>query len=60
MPSLAQINLKKACTKNELHYVKPHLWASEGFYPGGGAVGDFPKIFPGRLKVVKFLFAPRN
>jgi len=26
MPSLAQINLKKACMKNELRYVKQHLW----------------------------------
>jgi len=26
----------------------------------GGAVGDFPKFFPGGAKVVKFLFTPRN
>jgi len=26
MPSLAQINLKNACMKNELSYVKQHLW----------------------------------
>jgi len=26
MSCLAQINLKKACMKNELPYVKQHLW----------------------------------
>ena len=33
-------------------------WASEGFFPGGVAVGDFPKIFPGGPKVVKIKFYP--
>jgi len=32
MPSLAQINLKKACMKNELRYVKQHLWGYECDY----------------------------
>jgi len=29
MPSLAQINFKKAYTKNELRYDRPHLWQYE-------------------------------
>ena len=33
-------------------------WASEIFFPGGGALGDFSKIFPGGPKVVKFVFFP--
>ena len=32
MPSLAQIDLKKACIKNELRYVKQHLWRYEYDY----------------------------
>jgi len=32
MPSLAQINLKKTCMKNELCYVKQHLWHYEYDY----------------------------
>jgi len=32
MPSLAQINFKKACTKNELRYVKQHFWRYEYDY----------------------------
>jgi len=32
MPSLAQINLKKVCIKNELRYVKQHLWRYEYDY----------------------------
>jgi len=32
MPSLAQINLKKACMKNELRYAKQHLWCYEYNY----------------------------
>jgi len=32
MPSLAQIDLKKACMKNELRYVKQHLWRYEYDY----------------------------
>jgi len=32
MPSLAHIDFKKACTKNELHYVKLHLWCYEYDY----------------------------
>jgi len=33
-------------------------WASEGFSPGGGAVGDFPKIFPGGAKSGEICFSP--
>jgi len=32
MPSLAQINLKKACMTHELCYVKQHLWRYEYEY----------------------------
>ena len=32
MPSLAQINFLKACMKNELRYVKQHLWRYEYGY----------------------------
>jgi len=32
MPSLAQINFKNACTKNELRYGKLHLWRYEYDY----------------------------
>ena len=32
-------------------------WVSEGFFPGGGAPGDFSKILPGGPKVVKFVFS---
>jgi len=32
MPSLAQINFKKACMKNELRNVRQHLWRYECDY----------------------------
>jgi len=32
MPSLAQINFKKACMKNELRYDRQHLWRYESDY----------------------------
>jgi len=32
MPSLAQINLKRACMKNKLRYAKEHLWRYEYDY----------------------------
>jgi len=32
MPSLAQINFFKVCMKNELRYVKQHLWRYEYDY----------------------------
>ena len=42
--------------------VMTHLWqswASKAFFPGGRAVGDFPKIFfQGGPKVVKFVLYP--
>jgi len=33
-------------------------WASEGFFPGGVPVGDFPKNFSGGPKMMKFRFYP--
>jgi len=32
MPSFTQIDLKKACMKNELRYIKLHLWRYEYDY----------------------------
>jgi len=41
-----------------LRHVKLHSWASEGFYPGGGEVGDFPKIFSRGTKSGEICFYP--
>jgi len=35
-----QVNI----SNGEFYY---YSWASEGFFPGGGAIGDFFKTFPG-------------
>ena len=33
-------------------------WASEGFFPGGGAVGDFPEFFQRGAKSGEICFLP--
>ena len=41
--------------------ITSQAWASEVFFPGGGAVGDFPKIiFQGGQKWWNLFFTPRN
>ena len=40
---------------------RPRAWASEGFFPGGAAVADFPKIFSsGGQKWWNLFFTPWN